>query len=192
VLTHVAGRGAALLAAITLAAVHAHAQAPLIRLEAASLSPEDPTNVTMAYGGTVGVSIAARDALLVRFLLQSQNRNSGADLGAAARHFYLLTWEHAFNDETGTHRQQYLLRTGLGAVERSPWRTAPAVSAGLAVRYGLGRHFGFVGAIEDVMAALPEDSLTACDPVYGCSLLVSKRELQHNFGLAIAAELRLR
>ena len=177
---------------IALAAVPVRAQGPLLRLEAASLSPDDPTNVTMAYGGSIGVPVTARDALFVRFLLQSQNRNSGTDLGAAARHFYLATWEHAFNGSGDVHHRQYLLRTGLGAVERSPWSTAPSFSAGFAVRYTLGRSFGFVGAIEDVMAALPRDSLTACDPVYGCSAFVVERQLQHNFGLAIAAEVRFR
>jgi hypothetical protein len=182
-------RRAALLALFAATAGVAQAQRPILRVELASLSPDDPTNVTMAYGATAGIQVAARDAVIVRFLLQSGNRNSGADLGSRARHFYLLSLEHALGPERERLHQQYLVRVGVGLVERSPYQTAPAFSGGVGVRYGLARWLALVGAIEDVMAALPADSALGC---YGTCMVVVGDKLQHNFNLAVAAEVRLR
>src|SRR5712692_9533459 len=96
------------------------AQGPIVRPEAGMLNPGDPLQVTLAYGGGVGWDLDRSNALLVRYVRQSQNRNSGADIGRNARGFLTANWEHVFGPSEQYHRQG-LIRVGAGALFRGPF-----------------------------------------------------------------------
>jgi hypothetical protein len=160
---------------------------PFVRLEAGSLNPKVLLQTTLAVGASTGWQLAGRDALLLRYLRQSQNR-AGTDVGQHARSFLTANWEHAFG-AGGLFRRQAMLRVGGGAVFRWLLRTAPVLDAGLEVRYGLTPHWSLVANIEDDLAALPHQVIQVCS--FGnCSLVTFDRELEQNFGLIIAGEWR--
>jgi len=162
----------------------------IARVEVGSLSPNEPFNATMAFGAAAGVDLGGRNAFLLRYTRQSQNRNSGEDLGDRAREFVSVAWEHAYGDAE-RHVQQYMLRLAGGVLLRDPYAAAPFALVGVAIRYPLGERLSVVGAIEDAMAPLREETFQVCDPDlvpnYPCTYQVGG-SLQHNFGLMIAAE----
>jgi len=160
---------------------------PLVRVEAGSLNPKVLLETTLAVGASFGWQLAGRDAMLLRYLRQSQNR-AGTDVGRHARSFLTANWEHAFGNGGLFHRQA-MLRVGGGAVFRYLLRTAPVFDAGLEVRYGLAPRWSLVANIEDDLAALPHQVIQVCS--FGsCSQVTFDRELEHNFGLIVAGEWR--
>lgn len=164
-----------------------HARQPFVRLEAGSLNPSDIFSTTLAVGASVGWQYADRDAVLVRYLRQSQN-GAGTDVGKHAASFVTANWEHAFGTG-GRYRRQALVRGGAGAVFRYLLHTAPVVDAGFEVRYGLAPHWALVANIEDNLAFLPHQVIQVCS--FGsCSLITFDRKLEHNFGLIVAGEWR--
>ncbi|MGH7646467.1 MAG: hypothetical protein ACREMR_12895 [Gemmatimonadales bacterium] len=159
----------------------------IARVEVGSLSPNELFNATMALGAAAGVELKGRNAFLLRYTRQSQNRNSGDDLGARAREFVSVSWEHAFGDAE-RHAQQYMVRLAGGAIFRQPLTTVPFALFGVAIRYRIGERFAFVGAIEDAVAPLPEETAEACTDFGGCTEYPVGGSLQHNFGLMVAVE----
>lgn len=130
----------------------------LVRLEAGSLNPGDPFQARLALGGTLGWQLNPHAALLLRYLRQSQ---SGSGFGMGDREFLMANWERAFG-ETKKYRRQALVRLGVGALFRSPLLTAPVLSGGVELRYGLATHWSLVAAIEDHAAALEHQDLRVC------------------------------
>lgn len=161
----------------------------IARVEAGSLSPNELFNATMALGAAAGVDLGGRNAFLLRYTRQSQNRNSGDDLGARAREFVSVSWEHAFNDAE-RHAQQYMVRLAGGVIFRQPLATVPFALFGVAIRYRIGERFAFVGAIEDAIAPLPQETVEACSDFGSCGEHPVGGSLQHNFGLMVAVEWR--
>jgi hypothetical protein len=160
---------------------------PFVRLEAGSLNPKVLLETTLAVGASTGWQLGGRDALLLRYLRQSQNR-AGTDVGRHARSFLTMNWEHAFG-VGGLFRRQAMVRVGGGAVFRYLLRTAPVVDAGLEVRYGLARHWSLVANIEDDAASLPRQVIQVCS--FGsCSVVTFPHDVEHNFGLIVAGEWR--
>jgi hypothetical protein len=163
------------------------ARGPIERLEAGMLNADDPLRITLAYGGAVGWGLDSSHALLVRYVRQSQNRNSGADIGKNARGFLTANWEHTFGPSERYHRQ-FLIRIGAGALFRTPLRTAPVVSASLGARYEVHEKVAFVGTIDDEVGLLPGQEVQSCTPT--CTVYTYTSRVQHNFGFLVAAEWR--
>jgi hypothetical protein len=157
----------------------------LVRLEAGSLNPGDPFQARLALGGALGWQFNPHAALLLRYLRQSQ---SGSGFGMGDREFLMANWERAFG-ESKKYRRQALVRLGVGALFRSPLLTAPVLSGGVELRYGLATHWSLVAAIEDYAAALEHQNLRVCT-VNGCTVYDFPAALQNNFGLMIAGEWR--
>lgn len=181
------GLGASLVA-LPLAAQRPRPPRHFVRLEAGSLNPSDLFSTTLAVGAAAGWQSTSRDAVLLRYLRQSQNA-AGTDVAKHARSFVTANWEHAFGTG-GVYRRQALLRVGGGAVFRYLLRTAPVMDAGLEVRYGLAARWALVANIEDDVAALPHQVIQVCSGG-SCSLITFDRKLEHNFGLIVAGEWRL-
>jgi hypothetical protein len=159
----------------------------LLRLEAGSLNPDGLFETTLAVGATAGWQLSGPDALLLRYLRQSQN-SAGTDVGQRSWDFLTANWEHAFG-EGGLYRRQVLVRVGGGAVFRYLLRTAPVVDGGLEVRYGLARRWALLANIEDDLAVLPHQVIQVCSFGF-CSLVTFDSKIEHNFGLIIAGEWR--
>ncbi len=74
------------------------------------------------------------------------------------------------------------VRLAGGLLLRDPYDTAPFALIGVAIRYRLGARLGVVGAIEDAMAPLLEETFQVCDqdanPGYPCTYQVGG-SLQH-------------
>jgi hypothetical protein len=187
--------GVLLASAAAASEVGAQAAGPVVRLEGGMLNPSDPVQTTLAYGAAAGWQVSDRQALGVRYVRQSGGRNSGADVGRRARGFLTADWEYAFGSEKQYHRQ-VLVRVGAGALFRYMLATAPILSAGLEVRYPVGRRWSFVGGIEDDVGALPRQDFQSCtvdvngNPV--CTLYTYGGRWQHNYGFLVAAEWRPR
>jgi hypothetical protein len=166
---------------------------PIVRPEAGMLNAGDPLQVTLAYGGGVGWDLDPSNALLVRYVRQSQNRNSGADIGRNARGFLTANWEHAFGPSERYHRQA-VIRVGAGALFRNPLKTAPVVSASAGARYPVHRRVAFVGSIEDDIGILPHQDVQSCAGFApgppACTTYTYVARLQRNFGFLVAAEWR--
>ena len=166
---------------------------PIARLEAGMLNASDPFDVTMAFGGALGWQLSRSNALLVRYVRQSQNRNSVADIGSKARGLLTANWEHAFGPSAQYH-QQALIRVGVGALFRPLLATAPLVNASLELRYTVHPHVAFVGSLEDDVGRLPRQDFQFCatdasgNPV--CQVYTSGAKVQHNFGFLVAIEWR--
>jgi hypothetical protein len=169
------------------------AQGPIVRPEVGMLNAGDPLQVTIAYGGGVGWDLGPSNALLVRYVRQSQNRNSGEDIGRNARGFLTANWERAFGPGERYHRQA-VIRVGAGALFRNPLQTAPVVSASVGARYAVHRRLVFVGSIDDDIARLPRQDLQSCTVFASgppaCTTYTYVARLQHNFGFLVAAEWR--
>src|SRR5207245_2151179 len=151
------------------------------------------TAVGAAGGGALGWQLSRSNALLVRYVRQSQNRNSGADIGSKARGLLTANWEHAFGPSAQYH-QQALIRVGVGALFRPLLATAPLVNASLELRYTVHPHVAFVGSLEDDVGRLPRQDFQFCatdasgNPV--CQVYTSGAKVQHNFGFLVAIEWR--
>jgi hypothetical protein len=169
------------------------------RIEAGTLNARDPFDVTMAVGGSFGL-VNARNGFFVRYTRQQHDRNQVPYFNDVARHFWTLEWEHAFA-AAQPFRQQVMLRLGAGVLGRgaSQLKRAAVVTVGATVRYPVGRFFSFVGTFADQMADLPRQDFTNCyqgwdynagQPVQVCESYRYGGELQHNFGLFIAFEVR--
>lgn len=159
-----------------------------VRIEAGSLSPDDPLRVNLTVGGGFGWQRGEHGALLLRYLRQSQN-TAGTDVGRHARSLLTVNWEHAFGT-AALFRRQFLLRVGGGAVFRYLLRTAPVIDAGLEVRYPLTRRWSLLANIEDGVAALPSQVVRVCDSGMNCTVFAFDRKLEHNFGLIVSGEWR--
>jgi hypothetical protein len=166
---------------------------PTVRLEGGMLNASDPLQVTLAYGGSVGWDLNRSNALLVRYVRQSQNRNSGEGVGGHARGFLTANWEHGFKPSQ-QYQRQVLIRVGVGALFRYLLATAPVITAGLEVRYAVRRRLAFIGSLEDDMGRLPRQDFQSCSvDAFGNVVCTTYRYgdlLQHNFGFLVAAEWR--
>ena len=185
--------GLAALGALTRPAPAQADRTPIARLEAGMLNASDPFDVTMAFGGVLGWQLSHSNALLVRYVRQSQNRNSGEDIGSKARGLLTANWEHAFGPSAQYHRQA-LIRVGVGALFRPMLATAPLVNASLELRYTVHPHIAFVGGLEDDVGRLPRQDFQFCGvDVSGnpaCQVYTSGAKVQHNFGFLVAIEWR--
>jgi hypothetical protein len=147
---------------------------PLARLEAGALDPDDPFNVTLAFGGAIGLHLHS-SSLLLRVLRQSRNGNSGDDL-THGRSFILLEWELAGRQGGPMQRQPYL-RFGFGRLARSPFRSSWSLDGAVGLRYRLVRSVHLLGTVGDQVAFLPAETLVRGGP-------------QHNFALTLALEMQ--
>jgi hypothetical protein len=162
---------------------------PIVRLEGGMLNPDDVTQTTLAFGGDVGWQLSRRQAILIRYLRQSQNRNSGTDI-KRARGLLTLDWEYGFGRESQYHRQA-LVRLGGGALFRPGLATAALVSLGLEVRYAVGARWAFVGSVEDDVGVLPLQEFQSCSPLGSvCTTFSYGGKWQHNYGFLVAGEWR--
>jgi hypothetical protein len=127
---------------------------PLFRLEAGALNPDALDAATMCFGLGAGVAWRGRTMLLARFLRQSQNANSGADVGRHARDLFSLLLERTSGPAV-TRRRQYLFRIGAGVMHRFRLPAAAVGTAGLGIRYPVSRDITLVASFEDDVAALP-------------------------------------
>lgn len=174
-------------------AVPVYAQwAPVARVEAGAVNPEDPLQVTLGIAVSAGLSIGF-NALHVRALRQSRDRNSGRDL-KDGRTFVLLEFERS-GAASGTMLRQPFLRVGAGLVLRSPFKTTGALDVAIGLRYRLVQSIGIVGSLADVLTYLPTEDFQYCitDPdgfQQGCFPASIKDGLQHNVGLTVALEWR--
>lgn len=163
-----------------------HVGSPIARLEAGTLTPGDLTLTTLAIGASAGWQFSNHTSLLLRYLRQSQNRNSGADVGRLARSFVTVNWEYALGPGGRYHRQG-LVRVGVGALFRPYLKTAPVCGAAFELRYGLTAKWALVGSIEDDVGALPREDFQFCPT---CPVTTFPGKVQHNFGFIVAGEWR--
>jgi hypothetical protein len=180
---------------VTAQAPVSHPLTPLLRLEGGMLNPGGPFTVTMAYGGSLGLSYR-RHALLLRVVRQSQNRNSGPDLTSNARLFGSLAWEYQGVGEE-IHQRQGIVRLGLGLVARESFRTAWFLDAAFGLRYRLARSVGLIGTLQYAPVIIPGEAFIRCGygegPLayyYSCRPAQVEGRLQHNVGFLVALELR--
>jgi hypothetical protein len=168
--------------------VSAQAATPLFRLEAGTLNPRDPFAATFTWGASLGVEWNDRRAILVRYTNQRFNGDEDADYSTDARTMVTLAGELA-PTPVNRRKQQFRFRLGGGALFRPHLKTAPVVSAGVAIRYELWPHTSLVGHIEDDAAMLPRDEIRGCIGSTCRSMIVGGAWL-HNFGLIVALEFR--
>ena len=159
-----------------------------LRLYGGMLNPDDPLQVTIAFGAAAGLRVG-KVAVFVRGLQQSQNGNARTDLTTDARTFWGVHLEYE-GAPRGRYQRQGLIQVGAGWLERSSFRSTWYVQAGLALRYRVARPLAFVGIVEDYVAKLPfEPARCAPDPAGQpvCDAEIPPH-VQHNFGVGVALE----
>jgi hypothetical protein len=161
---------------------------PLFRVQAGALNPGSLSQVTLAFGAGAGFEWG-RHRLVLDATVQSQNRNSGADLTSDARTFLLLHWEYLGRGH-GPRQRQIFGRLGGGRVLRSPYKTVWVIDGGVGLRYRMARSLSLIGSLTDAVAFLPAESFVYCpDPFFSCGTLAVKDGPQHNFGFLVGLEL---
>ena len=141
---------------------------------------------TLAIGASAGWQVSSRTTILLRYLRQSQNRNSGEDVGRLARGFLSVNWEYALGHE-GQYQRQAMVRFGPGIVIRPSLPDAAVLGGAFELRYGLTQRWALIGSIEDDLAFLPGADFQFCA---GCPVEHFKGKSQHNFGFIVAGEWR--
>ena len=162
----------------------------LLRLEGGALNPGQLDATTMSVGASAGLAFRGRTALIARFLRQSQNGNSGADLSRNARDIVSLVLEHAWG-RAERRRLQYLVRAGAGVMFRSPWEAAPLLTVGVGARYPVYRSVTLVGSFEIDMADLiggAYDTFQWNPDLLRYVAVRTAAKLQPNFGFLLAVE----
>ncbi len=164
----------------------------LLRLEAGMLNPDDPLQITLAFGAAAGWQVDRSDAFLLRYVRQSQNRNTGEAIGRQARGLLTANWEHAFGARR-RYQRQAMIRLGVGALFRYKLATAPLASTSLELRYEVYRRIAFVASIEDDIGNLPRQDFQYCQTdLFGnnpvCTTQRYGGHLQHNYGFIVGAE----
>lgn len=161
---------------------------PLVRLEVGTLNPRDPFAATLTWGASLGVEWHERRAVFLRYTHQRFNADEDADYSTDARTLVTVAGEIA-SGPVNRRKQQFRFRAGGGALFRPGLKTAPVLSAGVAIRYELWPHTSLVGHIEDDAAILPRDDIRGCVGSTCRSVIVGGAWL-HNFGLIVALEFR--
>lgn len=162
------------------------APGPFLRVEGGAMNPEDAFNTTLAFGLSTGVGLA-RGTVGVRVLVQSQNRNSGADLWNDARTLVLLSGEWVGAPRTRFARQR-IVRLGVGGMLRAPLRTAPAAVLDVGLRVAIGPHLAMLGTIGAGAAFLPSEDV-ACGS-QGTAVCRVDGSVQPQFNFMVALEVR--
>jgi hypothetical protein len=194
---------AALAIALCTLAADALAQAPrperrpggvgvMLRLDAGALNPKQLDGTTMCVGASAGLVFRGRTALFVRFLRQSLDGNSPADLSRPQRDIVSLMAEHAWG--RGRHRPLwYFVRGGAGLMYRKPRETSPVATAGLGARYQAYPGLALVGSVELSAANLIGGAYETAEwnPDLGRWMAVrTPAKLQPNYGFLLAVEWR--
>jgi hypothetical protein len=164
---------------------------PFVQAEAGALNPNEVVQATLAFGLAGGFDWR-RYSLVVHLTRQSQNRNSGSDLTSDARTFATLSFERRFGSPHGWPLRQAFVRLDIGAVFRSPFKTAFVTGLGLGWRQSLMPHLRLVGTLFDDVAWLSEETFACAVPPFGYPGSCRMRSgPQHNFGGTAALQLHL-
>jgi len=158
----------------------------VVRLEAGSVNHGDLLRAQPALGITVGWLKGSSGAVQLRVLRQSQ-KEASTTVGRDSRTWLVTEWEHAFGVPAQYHRQ-VLVRLGGGVMFRPVLSPAPALGAGLELRYPLASHWAILASIEDDAALLFTQDATFCDAFRGCATYHFDGQLEHNLGLILSGE----
>ena len=166
--------------------------APVLRFDVGTLNPGRLDATTMTVGASAGLELGARTLLLARFLRQSLNGNTEADLAHTTHDFVSLVIEQTVG-RAAARQVQYAGRAGLGVLFRPPWQAAPVLTLGAGARYPVRSSITLVGSLEVDLADLAGG---AYDTLEWDTLLLkyvpvrTRTKLQPNFGLLLAVEWR--
>jgi hypothetical protein len=167
-------------------------RSPFVRLTGGALNPGDPVATTIAYGAAAGVR-DQRTSFLVLVLVQSQNRNSGADLTEHARTFVQVGFERSLRPK-GVPLREPFVRASAGALLRAPFATAPVAGLGIGWRFALLPHLWLVASLSDEIAWLRREQFSCSSPwpLATPGTCVINGGPQNNFGGMVALEFRPR
>jgi hypothetical protein len=162
---------------------------PFIQLQAGALNPNDPFQTTLAYGVGAGLNLD-HIALTLHVTRQSQNRNSGSDLGTEARTFVTAAAELTVSRARGSPPKQAFIRADLGFLLRGPFSTAPVAGIGFGWRFDLVHHIILVGTLFDDIAFVSTETFPCVGSQSGLlTVCVIQASPQHNFGGMVAVRL---
>jgi hypothetical protein len=167
----------------------------LLDIGPGSLNPDDPFTTTFSMRAGAGWILDHHNALGLEYTRQSASRTTNADFGRYARQFLGVAWRHAFSEvyfDEEKLKQQYLLSVSAGRVIRNKPSDSNVdpddgffLGAGLAIRYPFTTRMAAMCTLEDDVALLPGQLVTASSGSYHIP-----SSLQHNFGVFILFQWR--